>query len=106
VMSYAVTQQTHDLGIRLALGAQPRDVQRLVVRQGMRTALAGIALGLVAAVFVLERVLSALLFGLSGRDPLVLAATAALLALIAFTACYVPARRATRVDPLAAIRYE
>ena len=106
VMSYSVTQQTHDLGIRMALGAQPQDVQRLVVRQGMRLALAGIALGLAGAVFLLRPALSAMLYGLTGTDPLVLAGTAALLAAIAFSACYVPARRATRVDPLASIRCE
>ena len=105
-MSYSVTQQTHDLGIRMALGAQPGDVLRLVVREGMRLALTGIALGLAAALFLLRRVLAAMLYGLSATDPLVLAGTAVLLAAITFTACYLPARRATRVDPLAAIRYE
>jgi putative ABC transport system permease protein len=106
VMSYSVTQQTHDLGIRMALGAQPQDVLRLVVRQGMRLALTGIALGMAGAIFLLRRVLSAMLYGLSGTDPMVLAGTAALLAVVAFAACYLPARRATRVDPLSAIRYE
>ena len=106
VMSYAVTQQTHDLGIRMALGAQPQDVQRLVVNQGMRLALVGIALGLAGAIFLLRRVLSAMLYGLTGTDPLVLGATSAFIAAIAFAACFLPARRATRVDPLTAIRYE
>ena len=106
VMSYSVTQQTHDLGIRMALGAQPQDVLRLVVRQGMRLALVGIAAGLAGGIFVLRRVLAPLLFGLSSTDPLILAGTAVLLAVIALVACYVPARRATRVDPLTAVRYE
>jgi putative ABC transport system permease protein len=106
VMSYSVTQQTHDLGIRMALGAQPEDVLRLVVRQGMTLALTGIVAGLLAGVFILSPVLAPMLYGLTGTDPLILAGTAALLATIAFVACYVPARRATRVDPLTALRYE
>ncbi|HXZ20066.1 MAG TPA: ABC transporter permease [Candidatus Acidoferrales bacterium] len=106
VISYSVTQQTHDLGIRMALGAQPRDVLGLVVRQGMRLAMAGIAVGLVAGIFILRWALTPILFGLSSMDPAVLAGTAVVLALIALVACYVPARRATRVDPLDALRYE
>ena len=106
VMSYAVTQQTHDLGIRMALGAQADDVLGLVVRQGMRLALVGIAIGLAGGYFILRRVLAPMLFGLSSTDPAVLGATAALLAAIALVACYLPARRATRVDPLDALRYE
>jgi len=106
VMSYSVTQQTHDLGIRMALGAQPEDVQGLVVRQGMRLAVVGVALGLAGGSFILRLVLAPMLFGLSSTDPLVLGGTAALLVAIALVACYVPARRATRVDPLDALRYE
>jgi len=106
VISYSVTQQKHDLGIRMALGAQPRDVLGLVVRQGMRLALAGIAIGLAAGIFILRGVLTPMMFGLSSTDPTILAATAALLAVIALAACYLPARRATRVDPLTAVRYE
>jgi putative ABC transport system permease protein len=106
VMSYSVTQQTHDLGIRMALGAQPQDVLGLVVRQGMRLALVGIAAGLAAGIFILRKVLAPMLFGLSSTDPVVLVGTAAFLAAIALVACYIPARRATRVDPLTALRYE
>jgi len=106
VMSYSVTQQTHDLGIRMALGAQPQDVLGLVVRQGMRLALAGIALGLAAGGIILRKVLAPMLFGLTSTDPAILAGTAVLLAGIALVACYVPARRATHVDPLNALRCE
>ena len=106
VMSYSVTQQTHDLGVRMALGAQPHDVLCLVVRQGMTLAIVGIAAGLLGGYFVLRRVLAPMLYGLSGTDPVILAGTAALLAAIALLACYVPARRAMRVDPLTSIRYE
>jgi len=106
VMSYSVAQQTHDLGIRLALGALPQDVLRLVVAQGMRLAGIGIVAGLFGAIFVLRQALAPMLFGLTATDPFVLAATAGFIALIAWVACYVPARRATRVDPLSAVRHE
>jgi putative ABC transport system permease protein len=106
VMSYSVTQQTHDLGIRMALGAQPEDVLRLVVRQGMRLALTGIAAGLAIGFFLLRKLLAPLLFGLTTTDPVTLAGTAVFIAAIALAACYLPARRATRVDPLTALRYE
>ena len=106
VMSYSVTQQTHDLGVRMALGAQPRDVLRLVVRQGMTLALVGIVAGLAGGFFVLRQALAPMLYGLTSTDPAVLAGTAVLLAAIALLACYVPARRARRVNPNTAIRYE
>jgi putative ABC transport system permease protein len=106
VMSYSVTQQLHDLGIRMALGAQPQDVLRLVVSQGMRLALIGIAAGLVGGIFILRRLLAPLLFGLTTTDPVTMGATALFIAAIALAACYLPARRATRVDPLRALRYE
>lgn len=105
VLSYAVTERTRELGIRLAHGAQPRDLLKLVVGQGMLLAAIGLIMGLGGA-FALTRLIQRLLFGVSATDPLTFAVIPLLLASVALLACWIPARRATRMDPLVALRYE
>jgi len=105
VMSYSVVQRTNEIGIRLALGAQSRDVLLMIVKQGSKLIIVGLVLGLVGA-FAATRVIASLLFGVTTKDPFTFVAAAVLLAIVALLACYVPAWRATKVDPLEALRYE
>jgi putative ABC transport system permease protein len=105
VMAYAVIQRTREFGIRLALGALPQDVLKQVFIEGGRLAALGLALGLTAAL-ALTRFMASLLFGVTSTDPLTLGMVAAVPAIVALAACYIPARRAIRVDPIVALRYE
>jgi putative ABC transport system permease protein len=105
LMAYSVEQRTQEIGIRLALGAQVSQVKNMVIRQGMLLAIVGVVIGLIGA-FVLARLITAFLFGVTARDPMVFTGVPILLALVAFFAVWLPARRASRVDPIVALRYE
>jgi predicted permease len=105
VMAFSVSQRTREIGIRVALGADSRDILRLILRQGARLAITGSIIGVVGA-FFLRRIMASFLFGLSANDPLVLSIVPCIMVLVILLACWLPARRATRIDPMVALRYE
>jgi len=105
VISFAVSQRTREIGVRMALGAHPRDVLRLILGEGLKLVLAGVVLGIIAAL-AMTRLLSTLIYGVSATDPLIFLSVVTLLVAVALAACFIPARRAMRVDPIVALRYE
>ena len=105
VMAYSMSQRTHEIGLRMALGAQTRDVMKMVVRQGMALAMIGVAIGLGAS-YGLTRLMKTLLFGVGATDLLTFTVVALLLTMVALIACWIPARRATKIDPMVALKYE
>ena len=105
VISYAVSQRTREIGVRMALGARPADVLRMILAEGLKLVAVGVALG-VAAALMLTRLLEGMIYGVSMRDPLIFVLVNLLMVAVSLAACYVPALRATRVDPITALRYE